>query len=199
MKFFETNKEIIEDLKLLNKNFIKNRSRLKHVYNVVDYALELCNTHNIEKYDVEISCFAHDLFRDFKKKQLLSLAKYYNIVINNLEKNNPILLHGKVAAHFCRKKYNISNRIFNSIYYHTSGFINFDEVGKIIVIADSLEYGRIFNDINHLRYLSKKSIDLCYQEIIKNKIFYSIKNNWFLLNETINNYNSFILEVNKIG
>jgi len=118
-------------IKKLNKTLplLVKEKRLKHIYSVNSYAINLAKIFKLNTLKVSIASLAHDLFRDLSPDLQLKIAENYNIKVTNEEKKHPILLHGKNAAFYMKRKYNISNDIFNAIYYHTSGSPKLSNVG----------------------------------------------------------------------
>ncbi len=185
---------IISDLIKISSITIKKSLRKKHISNVLEYGLMMAEKYGVDKISTKIAILAHDIFRDLESKKLVSLAKFYKIKLNPIMLNYPILLHGPVAAEFCKKKYKINKNIYSAIKYHTQGKYKINDIGKILIISDSLEKGRCFDGVEELRQLSLSSLELSYISIIKNKIEYALKNNLHILNETIKTYNKYIME-----
>ncbi|BBE31641.1 metal-dependent phosphohydrolase [Tepiditoga spiralis] len=189
-----TYENIIENLNKILPLLVKEQ-RLNHIYAVNSYALKLAKIFNLNPLKISIASLAHDLFRDFSFDLQLKIAKKYNIKISNEEKKHPILLHGKNSALYMKKRYNISNDIFNAIYYHTSGSPQLNDLGKVLVISDSAEETRSYPEVNKLRNLSLNSIEEAYKFVIKNKITYAISKRLIILEETVNTWNKYIMEV----
>lgn len=186
------NKKIKEELeKELTKNVKK--SRYKHVKSVQSFANELIHSHKINnqsiKDNIDIAVLSHDLFRDLPHDVLFELANKYGIIPHEIEKNTPILLHGKVSAEYVREKFSISQSTYRAIYFHTSGNINLDIIGKILIISDTLERTRDFEEASYLRKLSLKDIEKGYYEVIKNKMKYALIKNLPILKDTYILYN----------
>ena len=65
-----------------------------------------------------------------------------------------------------------------------------DLVDKIVYISDKIEYGRQYEDIDYLREISLKNIDLCLLEVYKNNIIYIIRRNKSFYSQTFNIWNN---------
>ncbi|NUU97106.1 bis(5'-nucleosyl)-tetraphosphatase (symmetrical) YqeK [Marinitoga sp. 1138] len=189
----ETIKEEIKEL--LNK--LVSPYRLKHIMGVAYMSKILANLYGVSELKAEIAAFGHDLFRDVKPYRFLNMAKSYGLELSKAEVKNPILLHGKIAAEFLKKKYNICNDIYEAIYFHTSGCkcFNTNIIGKILFISDSIEPTRNYENVEYLRELAKRDIEKAYIEILKNKIIYAIEKKHLLLYETVEAWNYNIMEV----
>jgi len=78
------------------------------------------------------------------------------------------------------------------VRYHTSGSPELDTLGKIVFLADSLEFGRVYDKVETLRKLSFKNLDTAVFETLKNKMIYALKRNLLLLPESVEMWNSMI-------
>jgi predicted HD superfamily hydrolase involved in NAD metabolism len=180
----------ISDLLLSNKRFL-------HIKSCVDFAVQLAKIHEVDEDRVAVAGFAHDIFRDVKPDVLLRMAVAYRIRITKLERLNPILLHGKIAAEFVKRRFNLRDReILQAIAYHTSGKENLADIGKIVFLSDSLEENRIYDNINWLRQVAKQDLNQALFLIVENKIQYAIKRGLFILPETVRMWN-WLIELQK--
>ncbi|MDK2945385.1 bis(5'-nucleosyl)-tetraphosphatase (symmetrical) YqeK [Geotoga petraea] len=188
----------------MNNNIIKKEieeklikqvkeTRYKHVKSVQSFANELIKSHKIRNQNIieniEIAILSHDLYRDLSKEQLLNLADKYGIIPNEIEQTSPILLHGKIAAEYIRKKYNANQSTYRAVYFHTGGNVNLDIIGKILIISDNLERKRDFKNVSSLREVSFKNLEEGFYEVIKNKMKYALIKNLPILKETYILYN----------
>jgi len=110
--------------------------------------------------------------------------------ITELEKLNPILLHGKVAAEYIKRRFALHDRdILDAIAYHTSGKDHFSDIGKIVFLSDSLEENRIYDNVDWLREMSKEDLNEALFLTAGNKIQYAIRRGLFILPETVKMWN----------
>jgi len=172
--------------------------RLKHIRNCERFSLILAERYGVDELACRIAAlahdmFAHDMFRDLSLSKLLLLAEIYGVELNDVEKENPILLHGKLAAIYLQKRFDIKEKsVLNAVRYHTSGSPELDTLGKIVFLADSLEFGRVYDKVETLRKLSFKNLDTAVFETLKNKMIYALKRNLLLLPESVEMWNSMI-------
>ena len=75
---------------------------------------------------------------------MLEYARKNNIEADSVEEVNVGLLHAKIGADICKKKYGFSQDMQNAIKYHTVGSENMDLLAKIIYVADKIEDGRTY-------------------------------------------------------
>src|SRR5262249_5267206 len=55
---------------------------------------------------------------------------------------SPVLLHGPAAAVVAERNGEIDQGVLAAVKYHTVGFAGWDEVGRMLYLADYLEPGR---------------------------------------------------------
>ncbi len=181
--------QVLQELHRISKLLLSDK-RFLHVKSCVDFAVQLAKIYRVDEDRVAIAGFAHDIFRDIKTDVLLKMAAAYKIRITKLERLNPILLHGKVAAEFVKRRFNLNDReILQAIAYHTSGKKNLSDIGKIVFLSDSLEENRIYDNVDWLRQVAKQDLDQALFLVTQNKILYAIKKGLFILPETVSMWN----------
>lgn len=167
--------------------------RLKHIRNCERFSLMLAKRYGVDRLACRTAALAHDMFRDLSLSQLLLLSEIYGVELNDVERKNPVLLHGKLAAIYLRKRLGIEDRsVLNAVTYHTSGSLELDTLGKIVFLADSLEFSRAYDKVETLRKLSFRDLNTAVFEVLKNKMIYALKRNLLLLPESVKMWNSMI-------
>lgn len=171
---------------LLNKinNDLKSmlsEKRYKHSLGVMKKAEELAMIYGVDINIAKLVGLAHDIGKEFSDEEMLKYAKENNIQVDNVEAVNVGLLHAKIGADICKKKYNFSIEMQNAIKYHTVGNENMDLLAKIIFIADKTEEGRNYKDetkneqLQKVRELSKKNLDEALLYEIDSSLIYTIQ------------------------
>lgn len=171
---------------LLNKidndlKSILSEKRYKHSLGVMKKAEELALIYGIDTNIAKLTGLAHDIGKEFSDEEKLKYAKENNIQVDNVEAVNVGLLHAKIGADICKKKYNFTIEMQNAIKYHTVGNENMDLLAKIIFIADKTEEGRNYKDetkneqLQKVRELSKKNLDEALLYEIDSSLIYTIQ------------------------
>lgn len=182
-------KHVLVELQRISRLLLKDK-RLSHAESCVNFAVQLANIHGVNEDRVKIASFAHDIFRDLEPSILIKMASAYKVKVTRLEKLNPILLHGKVAAEYVRRRFYIDDKeILEAIAYHTSGKENLGDVGKIVFLSDSLEENRIYENVEFLRQMAKQDLNHALYLVVANKILYAVKRRLFVLPETVKMWN----------
>ncbi len=171
---------------LLNRinNDLKNalsEKRYKHSLGVMKKAEELALIYGIDINTAKLTGLAHDIGKEFSDEEMLKYVKENNIQVDNVEAVNVGLLHAKIGADICKKKYNFTIEMQNAIKYHTVGNENMDLLAKIIFVADKTEEGRNYKDeakneqLQKVRELSKKNLDEALLYEIDSSLIYTIQ------------------------
>ena len=94
-------------------------------------------------------------------EEKLKYVEENSIKIDEIERINTPILHGKIGADIAKKKYGVNTQIQNAIEYHTTTSPNMDIIAKIVYVSDKIELNRKSDDydIEYERDLAKKDLD----------------------------------------
>lgn len=152
--------ELIERIKNdLKENLTEYR--YIHSLGVMEMAEELAKVYNVDVESARIAGLLHDIAKEMTKEESLDYVEKNNIAIDEVEKINVSLLHGKIGAHIAKTLYDVSEQIQKAIEYHTETSPNMDELAKIIYVSDKIERNRKSEkfDLDAERELAKKDLD----------------------------------------
>ncbi len=167
-----------------------SRRRAAHIERMEEDALSFASVHSLNVEKLLVCVCAHDLFRDVKTQKLLRIAHVWNLKITKVEYFSPLLLHGKIAAEYLKRRFGIEDgEILDAISYHTSGLPTESKIVKAMFILDSTESGRDFEGVEGLREIAMRSLDEGYEAILKNKLIYAVTNDLLVLPETVESWN----------
>ena len=166
-----------------------------HSISTLDYAVKLANIHlnkstGLEKanrifYKLCISCILHDYGKIFLPSDLVKTAEREKIKLSKFELTCEPLLHGYLAPYLIKRDFGIKDHfILNAVKYHSMGSCKMDIVDKILYISDKIEETRNYENVDYLRSLSRKNINLCLLEVYKSNIMYLITKNKLLHPDT---------------
>ncbi|HOI33768.1 MAG TPA: bis(5'-nucleosyl)-tetraphosphatase (symmetrical) YqeK [Mesotoga infera] len=178
------NSPVAEDL-VKKARSLCTASRLEHIMGVERLAVELSRLHGEDEEKASLAALGHDIFRDLPGGELLRLAALYDLEPCALELKQPVLLHGKVAASHIRVEYGIDGDIFESIYWHVSGYRSLSRLAKILMVADMGEETRQFTQADEIRKLAKSDLEKSFLNVIRLKIQWSLNSEKCLLPETV--------------
>jgi predicted HD superfamily hydrolase involved in NAD metabolism len=152
-----------------------------------------------EKYgqDIEVAKtvgIAHDIAKEMSQEEKLNYVKENNIEIDEIEKINVGLLHAKIGADICKKKYNFNEDMQNAIKYHTTGNEKMDTLAKIIFVADKTEENRKYEDLETVKKLADESLDKCMLYILNYMLVDNVKKEKLIHPDSINLRNKIMIE-----
>ena len=178
---------------LFYARFMMKPERLRHTILVRDFSLMLAEIHNVDGKRVEIAAVFHDLFRDVPPQKLLEISKVWNLELDEVERKHPVLLHGKVASEFLRRRFGCEDEdILIAVAYHTSAHPNMGNVGKILVISDTVGFDRDFDGVDEIREVAKRNLDLAFREVVKSRIEYAVRTGRYVLLKSVETWNKLV-------
>lgn len=181
-----------EYIELRNKlKTVLSESRYEHTLGVefTSANLAMCYKADIDKS--KIAGLLHDCAKCIDDDEKLLECNRYNIKVSEYEKKVKSLLHSKLGAYYAKAKYNIDDdEILNAIKYHTTGRPNMSLIEKIVFVADYIEPSRNqAPNLDYIRYISYKDLDLAVYEILKDTLKYLNDNNQIIDDSSNQTYN----------
>lgn len=117
--------------------------RFEHTQGVMYTAASLAMRYGIPMQQAQLAGLLHDCAKAIPDDEKLELCKKYGIIVSEVEKENPSLLHAKLGAYLAREKFGVADEeILHAIYVHTTGEPGMNTLDKIIFIADYIEPNR---------------------------------------------------------
>lgn len=135
-----------------------SKKRYIHSLGVVERAEEFAALFNVDLEKARYAAILHDIAKEIPKEEAFLLLKKYNVELDEVEKVNFNLVHGKLGAAIAKYEYNMPDDIVSAIKYHTTGKANMTTLEKIIYLADATEKNRT--------YLGKHN-DLTLEEVVE--------------------------------
>jgi predicted HD superfamily hydrolase involved in NAD metabolism len=134
--------------------------RRHHSLRVASLAMDLCLRYGINPDRGEVAGLAHDLAREMEFDAALALASQDGFPISRLERRNPVLLHGRAAAVLIRESLGIEDQeILEAVSAHVTGRPSMGLLAKIVFVADFLEPGRDFIDMQQREHALTLDLD----------------------------------------
>lgn len=181
--------KILEDVKntLSEKRYI-------HSIGVMKQAEYLAKKYG---QDVEIAKavgIAHDIAKELTEEEKIKYVEENKIEIDEIEKINIGLLHAKIGADICKKKYNFTEEMQKAIKYHTTGNENMDTLAKIIFVADKTEENRKYDDLQTVQKLADEELDKCILYILDYMLVDNVKKQKTIHPDSIKIRNKILIE-----
>lgn len=161
-------------MRMSEKRFIHSQGVKKRIE-------ELAKIYHIDVETAKKVGIAHDVAKEMSVEESMQYVKENGIILDDMEKKIPYLLHGKIGADYCKKKYGFTKEMQKAIEYHTTGNPNMNMLAKIIFVADKTEEGRSYSnaerqkELEELRQISTIDIDKAVQIAIDESIIYTIQ------------------------
>lgn len=143
----------------LAKNTLSEK-RYTHSVNVAKAAVTLANKYGVDEEKAQIAGILHDITKELKFENQLQMLESGGIILDDVCKNSPQLLHAVTGMVYCRDVLGITDDdILNAIRYHTTARANMSLLEKILFIADFISDERDYPDVDIMRAECEKSLE----------------------------------------
>lgn len=199
-----SNKEKVEEmLQKIDKDIKQELSekRYQHSLGVMKKAEELAEIYGVDVNKAKLVGLAHDIGKELPEEEKLRYAKENKIEVDEIEKINIGLLHGKIGADICKKRYDFTKEMQDAIQYHTTGNENMDLLAKIIFVADKIEDGRNYKDekkkesLLRVREIASRNIDEAVLYEIDESLVYTMQKKKLIHPDSISTRNKIIMNM----
>lgn len=133
--------------------------RIPHVQGCEWEAVRLAKRWGESEEDAAEAGILHDITKKLVLSEQLILSEKYGIINDTYETANVKLLHAKTGAALARDLFNISDRVYSAMRWHTTGKPDMTLLEKIIYMADYIEPNRDFPGVDKLRKLAYEDLD----------------------------------------
>ena len=140
--------------------------RLLHSANVMLYAIHLAELHGLDLYQAAVAGLLHDCAKCLQHDQLMEYAAR----AGDDQLMQAELVHGPAGAIMAREIFGIDDsEILSAIHFHTTGRAGMNKLEKIIFLADKIELGRTYQDLEPIREAAETNLDramlICLTEV----------------------------------
>ena len=112
----------------------------EHVWRVVDEAGRLAAIHHVDAKSAMIAALGHDLLRAESGERLLAIAAEQGYGADDVERMEPILLHGPLAVAILNERFGIEDDdVLGAVSFHTTAHPGMTRLQKLIFVADKIE------------------------------------------------------------
>ena len=144
-----------EEIRALLEKSLKP-SRYQHSLGVAETAVFLARRFGVDEEQAQVAGLLHDCAREFRNEDLITEAEKRLIVVGDIERQMPLLLHAYVGSRLVTEKYGVSDHaVEQAIWRHTVGGAKMTKLDKIIWFADMIEPNRDYPGVEELRSLAK--------------------------------------------
>jgi nicotinate-nucleotide adenylyltransferase len=150
-----------------------SRPRVAHSREVARLACELCERFRADGDSGYIAGIAHDLAREKDPAELVALAGEDGHPVTDLERANPLLLHGRASAFLLQRLAGYGEEeVLDAIRDHVTGREGMGQLSRILFVADFLEPTREFVSPEFRRRTSGLSLDEMVLAVLERKMHY---------------------------
>ncbi|TCL57115.1 putative HD superfamily hydrolase involved in NAD metabolism [Hydrogenispora ethanolica] len=180
-------------------NYLKEHvssARFQHCLGVEKTALELTSMFGTAPEQASPAALLHDLCREYAPDSLLQLATNFGIVIDDIQRAEPLLLHGLVGAELVRRELGITEpSVLEAISFHITGAANLTPLARSIFVADFIEPGRSFEYARELRRkLPMLSADQLLLRVYNQTICYVVNRGYLIDPKTVEGRNELVFK-----
>ena len=133
--------------------------RVRHVQGTEEEAVRLAFRWGADVELAREAAILHDITKKLDHEAQLRIVAEYGMLIDTLTRESGKLLHAKTGAILAKEKFSVSDEVYQSIAYHTTGRGDMLLLEKILYVADFIEPGREFDEVKALRELAYTDLD----------------------------------------
>ena len=174
----------------------------RHVERTVEEALRLARLHGVDEGRARLTALGHDIVRATPPDELLRLAGEVGLEVSDLERAEPVLLHGAIAARLLPQRFGVDDpAVLDAVHYHTTAHAGMSTLEKVMYIADKTEPGGLkwFPEWAEVREIVENDLDAALLRGIDLSIEHALKKGWLLHPDTIAAYNYMLLKRKRRG
>ncbi len=169
--------------------------RLEHSIGVSKTAEEMAERFGCDRVKAKLAGLLHDIAREIPVEEFLPRAQAFGIVVNDIERAEPILLHAPLAAKIAEIEFQIHDtEILQAIFWHTTGGSHMSMLDKIIYLADVIEPGRNFGGLEEIRIMAHSDLDKALLLTLDHSISYILEQGGLIHPATIEARNDLLIK-----
>ena len=159
-----------------------------HVFRVEEESARLAADHKVDIGLARIAALGHDLARAEPDERLLAMAVEYGLVPDEVERAEPILIHGPVATRILAREYKLdSGEILAGIAAHTTARPGMTSLEKVLFLADKIEVDKVERRPawQEVRELAPRDLDAALRRFLDLHLAEAIQRGWHIHPRTI--------------
>lgn len=174
---------------------VLSAERYAHTLRVVQQAQVLAAAYNADPDAARVAAILHDCAKDLPIAVQLKQAEAFGIVLAEVERHTPALLHALVGAAAAQREYGVTDAaVLSAIRWHTTGRANMTTLEKVIFLADYTEVGRQFAGVHAVREAAGRDLDEAMLIALDQTITHVLQKNWLLHPVTVEARNFLLLQ-----
>lgn len=152
----------------------------EHCVRTSAFAADVANRNGIDPSKAAWAGLLHDVARSLENNVLLSRAREMGIIVDRIERQVPVLLHGRLGAEIAKREFGLQDpEVLTAIAVHTTGGPNPGLLDKVVFVADKAEPGRNWAGVERIRQICQRDINRAFVLCLASSI------QWLLQNEAL--------------
>jgi predicted HD superfamily hydrolase involved in NAD metabolism len=166
--------------------------RFAHVQRVEQTAIRLAQQYGADVQRAGLAGLVHDYAKQRSDAEFKQIIRQQQFDPELLTANNGIW-HGVVGAYLIEHELGIHDQqVLNAVRRHTIGAVEMTDLDKIIFVADFIEPGRDFPNVEQARAAANESLDAGVRFEIINTLKFLIAKQVNIYPKTIDTYNAWV-------
>ncbi len=161
----------------------------EHVVRVLEETARLAAVHGIDRETAKIAALGHDLLRAHSDERLLNIAAEQGYPLCDVDRMEPVLLHGPLAVPILREQYKVLDAdVLGAVAYHTTAHAGMTPLQKLLFVADKIEpHKRDLAPaaIDRVIELAQSDLDAALLAYLDYHVLYALDTGWPLHPHTV--------------
>ena len=125
--------------------------RVQHVLGCRDTAVALAGRFGCDETDAARAALLHDVTKALPTAHQLQLGRQYGMIKDDFTQMQPQLLHAATGAAVAQHVFGENAAVCGAVRWHTTGRPDMTRLEKILYLADMIEPGRSYPEVEGLR------------------------------------------------
>ena len=159
-----------------------------HVLRVVAEARCLAQRHGIDEERAVVAALGHDLARAQSPSELLRQAEAAGLTPSEIERAEPILLHGGLSARLMEERFGVEDvEALAAARYHTTGRAGMNALERLVFVADKIEPEKAREEpaLAEARRLADDSLEAAMRRLLDYQVSRALEKGWPLHPDTV--------------
>ena len=159
-----------------------------HVLRVVTEARRLAERYGVDEERTVVAALGHDLARGLSPDELLRQAEAAGLAPSDVERAEPILLHGAVSAWLMAERFGVNDAdTLAAARYHTTARAGMSALERVIYVADKIELEKARADpaLAAARRLADEGVEAAMRILLDRHVSKALERGWPLHPDTV--------------
>ena len=174
-------------------------SRYRHSLGVSQTAEQLARIYGVGQNEAAVAGLLHDWDKSLTGDELKRKAKKLKLADKDVREHATGVLHSWTAAATLRDEFpELSDTVLQAISRHTCGAVGMSDLDMVVFVADIIEPGRDFPDIEGLRAaVGEVCLEELFYRTYKANFMYLLSADMVVAPPSLDVYNSLVVERKK--